>query len=87
MKAESHQLSPVPRHEAAPVKIVTEGGERCGGRGGCGQWYGDMGGQARGQSQGQEAKFGLWLCNCVNLTKPLRLNLPVMPSMVRSYKK
>lgn len=42
---------------------------------------------ARARSQGQEAKFGLGLCNCVSLTKSFRLNHPVKHSQVRSYNK
>lgn len=33
----------------------------------------------------QEARFGLWLCSCVNLTESLTLNLPDKLSFVRTY--
>lgn len=31
----------------------------------------ETGGYARAKSQGQESRFGLWLCICMNLTNHL----------------
>ena len=44
---------------------------------------GNRGVCSRATSQGQEARFGLWLCKCVNLNKSFRLKLPVKHSLVR----